>query len=273
MVWGLRIGFESVSIIQPKKDDSKIPSMYEHERFFRDDPGLLRYTALARFQDVDEAVRGRKNADLSRSDHLRDSIGVFQYREPEKQKDGPGRPAGLPHAAGRGVGKDTDATGTAPHPPARERAGLPTRGADGSDEDGRPFVPAAGLDLFTMKGVIEAGDVVSLVADAPGSVVRSADPGDALVLGCALTSQSDSAGSTPIRPGAGQVVVATSHVALCRVNASYGEIAVGDRLTASVMPGLAMRLDPALAGTTILGRAIDPLPSGEGLVRVLLGAR
>jgi hypothetical protein len=123
--------------------------------------------------------------------------------------------------------------------------------------------PADGLDLFAAEGAIEAGDVVSLGADAPGSVVRSSGPADALVIGCAQLRETATA----------RVAVATSHIAICRVDAGFGAIAVGDRLTASPTAGLAMKADPAAAGATVLGRAIEPLDSGTGLVRVLLGAR
>jgi hypothetical protein len=123
-------------------------------------------------------------------------------------------------------------------------------------------LPADGLDLFAADGNVELGDVVSLGTDAPGSVVRSSGPADALVIGCAQLREAASP----------QVAVATSHIALCRVDAAFGAIAVGDRLTASPAAGTAMKVDPA-AGAAILGRAIEPLDSGTGLVRVLLGAR
>jgi hypothetical protein len=118
-----------------------------------------------------------------------------------------------------------------------------------------------GLDLFGALGVIDPGDVVSLASDPPGSVTRSAGPADALVVGCAQ------------RIDAGSVAVASSRVALCRVDASLGAIAVGDLLVASPDRGTAMKADSGAVVTKFLGRAIDALPAGSGLIRVLLGAR
>src|SRR5262249_34035072 len=109
---------------------------------------------------------------------------------------------------------------------------------------------------------------------APGSVTRSAGATDSLVIGCAQAGAESSAAALAgggSSPAPAQVAVATSHMALCRVDASYGAISVGDRLSPSPAPAVAMRAAPGISGATILGRAIDPLPSGVGLIRVLLG--
>jgi hypothetical protein len=273
MVWGLRIGFEEQSIVQPKKDESKIPSMHDHEKFFQDEPGLRKYTALARFEGVEEKVHGRKSVDHARADRLRDAIGVFPYRAPEGLAHEPGRrpdvPAAQPASTAGGNGSDATAA-VAPSLPEAP-AGRAVSGVTGepagpvvvpADGDGAVHAIAADLDRFAAEGVIEAGDVVSLTPAAPGSVTRSTGTADALVIGCAQ----------PGSNGSG-VVVATSHVALCRADATLGEIGVGDRLSPSRVPGLAMRFEPEVAGSMLLGRAIDPLPSGVGLIRVLLGGR
>jgi hypothetical protein len=281
MVWGLRIGFEEQSIVQPKKEESKIPSMHDHEKFFEDEPGLRDYTALARFKGVEKAVHGKKSVDLSRADKLRGAVGVSAYRDPKGLEHEPGRPAAvpeaqLPPAAGTGHGT---AAAASPFPPARA-------GSEGSREiaaaagvgniaAGEPHA-TMGLDLFDAEGAIEAGDVVSLVPNVPGSVSRSAGPTDPLVIGCVQLVGADAATVPPAKgpsTSAVQVAVATSHVSLCRVDASNAAIAVGDRLMLSPAPGMAMKLDPGVAGATFVGRAIDPLPSGEGLIRVLLEGR
>jgi hypothetical protein len=274
MVWGLRIGFEDQSIVQPKKEESKIPSMHFHEKFFQDDPGLRRYTALARFQGVEEKVHGRKNVDHARADRLRDAVGVFPYRDPEGLAREPGRPGVITPAPSA----PSPVTAEAPSSHSAPGASLEPAGPAGlrADAPGAGSAVVAGLDLFTPEGVIETGDVVSLAPDAPGSVTRSAGPGDALVVGCAQIGSNDipAAASAAGSPAAqGEVTVATSHMGLCRVDATLGAIAVGDRLSPSPVPGVAMKIDPEVAGTTLLGRAIDPLPSGVGLIRVLLSVR
>ena len=265
MVWGLRIGFEETSIVQPKRIESKIPSMHMHEQIFKDDPALRGYTALARYEKVEEQVRGRKLHDLARADSLRDAIGVSPYRDPAQgpPEDAP-RPPTAPlssHPAGMPDGAAGQAGNAAQVPPQTQAGAVAPSRADQSVSPA-----AAGLELFDADGAIEAGDVVSLASASPGSVVRSSGSSDPLVIGCA---QMIEAGTGP----AAKVAVATGRLALCRVDASYGAISVGDHLSLSPAPGMAIKADPGAAGPTVLGRAIDPLDSGTGLVRVLLGAR
>jgi hypothetical protein len=266
MVWGLRIGFEEASIVQPKRDDAKIPSMHDHERIFEDEPALRRYTALARFKVVEEEVRGRKDVDLARAAALRGAIGVFAHSDPASgPHDGPRKspvaplapPSGPASLAAPGTGAD------------------PSVASYGPTEAGVNRPVTAGIDFFSSEGTIDEGDVVSLVPASPGAVIRSAGPDDPLVIGCAWRDAGLAAGARAVaaEPGAPSIAVATSRVALCRADASNGAIGVGDRLSLSAAPGTAMRAEASTGSGTILGRAIDPLPSGTGLVRVLLESR
>jgi hypothetical protein len=57
----------------------------------------------------------------------------------------------------------------------------------------------------------------------------------------------------------------------CKVDASYGAIEVGDLLTTSATPGHAMRTDdPMKAFGAVIGKALQPLASGEGLIPILI---
>ena len=57
----------------------------------------------------------------------------------------------------------------------------------------------------------------------------------------------------------------------CKVDATYGPIAVGDLLTTSPTPGHAMRCDDRLACLgAILGKALEPLDTGTGVILVLV---
>lgn len=265
MVWGLRVGFEEQSIVQPKRDEAKIPSMHLHAKFFEDDPSLRGHTALARFERMEEAVHGRKRLDFSRADSLRDAIGV----------NPPGQPGPMTAGYGGGVGPHGGWFGPAARGArgAGELAGSPEdRGGPGdvvgdsavADLAARGANAAmSSLDLFFAQGALEVGDVVSLAVDSPGDVVRSAAPADALVIGCVQVTEESS----------DRVAVATSRIAVCRVSAAYGSIEVGDRLSPSPIAGTAMKADGGPAGTVVMGRAIEPLESGTGLVRVLLGVK
>lgn len=57
----------------------------------------------------------------------------------------------------------------------------------------------------------------------------------------------------------------------CKADAQYGPIGVGDLLTTSPTAGHAMRAaDPFKAFGAVIGKALQPLPSGQGLVRILV---
>jgi hypothetical protein len=58
----------------------------------------------------------------------------------------------------------------------------------------------------------------------------------------------------------------------CRVDANYGAIEMGDLLTTSDTVGHAMKAtDPMRAFGAVLGKAMGPLPTGQGLIPVLVG--
>ena len=57
----------------------------------------------------------------------------------------------------------------------------------------------------------------------------------------------------------------------CRVDADLGPVAVGDLLTTSGTPGHAMRADdPRRAFGAVIGKALRPLASGQGLIPILV---
>ena len=59
--------------------------------------------------------------------------------------------------------------------------------------------------------------------------------------------------------------------AWCKVDATYGPIALGDLLTTSSTPGHAMTAsDPSTAFGAVIGKALRPWNDGTGLVPVLV---
>jgi hypothetical protein len=57
----------------------------------------------------------------------------------------------------------------------------------------------------------------------------------------------------------------------CRVDAHYSPIQVGDLLTTSPTPGHAMKADdPLKAFGAVIGKALRPLPEGQGLIPILI---
>jgi hypothetical protein len=74
------------------------------------------------------------------------------------------------------------------------------------------------------------------------------------------------------RPGATRrTPMALAGKVLCKVDASFGPIELGDLLTTSPRRGYAMRAaDPARAFGAVLGKAMRPLAGGVGLIPVLV---
>jgi hypothetical protein len=68
-----------------------------------------------------------------------------------------------------------------------------------------------------------------------------------------------------------RVTLALMGKACCLVDATAAPVATGDLLTTSSVPGHAMKaLDPARAFGAVIGKALEPLAGGRGLVSVLV---
>jgi hypothetical protein len=77
IVYGSRIGFEEVSIVQEKQEESYIPSMEDHRELYAKHPDLRRYNALERFKGM-RAARGETDPiDMSSSEMLLNSIEEY----------------------------------------------------------------------------------------------------------------------------------------------------------------------------------------------------
>nr|NQU93993.1 hypothetical protein [Bacteroidota bacterium] len=133
-----------------------------------------------------------------------------------------------------------------------------------------------GLDYaegFDVSNHLEAepGTVLVLDPHSPGELMVSVDAYDTKVAG--IVAGANSLGSG-VKLGSGQFDcdVALAGRVYCKVDASYGEISVGDLLTTSPTPGHAMVVkDRSKAHGTILGKAMQSLEKGKkGQVLVLV---
>jgi hypothetical protein len=71
-------------------------------------------------------------------------------------------------------------------------------------------------------------------------------------------------------PGNRQPVALMGKV-FCKVDAQFGAIEVGDLLTTSPTPGHGMKTsDPFKAFGAVIGKALRPLPEGQGLIPILI---
>ncbi len=77
IVYGLRIGFEEVSIVQQKEQEAHIPSMEDHRRTYAERPDLRQFNSLERFRRMVAAARLEESIDLTSSRALRDAIEEF----------------------------------------------------------------------------------------------------------------------------------------------------------------------------------------------------
>jgi hypothetical protein len=65
--------------------------------------------------------------------------------------------------------------------------------------------------------------------------------------------------------------VALSGKVMCKVDATFGEVEVGDLLTSSTTKGFARKAtDPAKAFGSIIGKALGPLKEGQGFIPILV---
>ena len=121
---------------------------------------------------------------------------------------------------------------------------------------------------------MEAGTVVVLNDDRTNEVMPSLTPYDTKVAGVVSAQPGVILGeSSPSK-----AKIATTGRVKVRVDASRGGIRVGDLLVTSGKPGVAMRSEPVDFGGgvkmhrpgTMIGKALEPLASGEGEILVLL---
>jgi hypothetical protein len=117
----------------------------------------------------------------------------------------------------------------------------------------------------TIVGVVTGDAGLLLGSSPPGDSTGEKDDGDSL-----LETTGSMADATARRHS--EVPVAVSGIVLCKADAGYGSIRPGDLLATSPTPGHAMRADDPQPGT-ILGKALEPLETGTGLIKMLVMLR
>jgi hypothetical protein len=155
------------------------------------------------------------------------------------------------------------------------------------------FTPS-GADLAEMIAVasgastVGSGDVLVIDRETTRSVVRSTTARSTLVAGIYSTKPGFIGGERdwdrPVGMGEGEgggytlldmasefdeIPMAVVGIVPCKVSAENGPIRPGDLLVTSATPGHAMRDGAPVVGT-VLGKALEPLESGTGSIRVLV---
>jgi hypothetical protein len=128
----------------------------------------------------------------------------------------------------------------------------------------------------------EPGDVLVVSSGESGTVEKSSRRCDPRAIGVYSTRPgflgADKNGET--RVDLDDIPVAITGIVPTKATAENGPIEPGDLLTTSSSPGRAMKASPVVLGVveiyrpgTIVGKALDPLPEGEGVIRMLVTLR
>lgn len=128
----------------------------------------------------------------------------------------------------------------------------------------------------------EPGDVLVASADASATVDKTSRPYDARLVGVYSTRPgmlgADKNGTS--RVDENELPVAIVGIVPTKVSTENGPIQAGDLLTTSATPGYAMKASPGRVGRvrvyrtgTILGKALEPLKEGRGVIKVLVTLR
>lgn len=252
IVYGLRIGFEEVSIVQEKDLESYIPSMNDHRELYDRRPELREFNSLERFTRMHEALGRGKEIDLSASIALRDAIGEF---DPEIHSLMLNRPMQVSRQAEGAVLESQETVG------AEEALDRPMGGSvvEAAREGPAPGVVST---PFPIGGEVEAGDVLVLDESQPGALRPADTAGDRTVVGVAVAEASEIDGRL-------QVEVALHGVVDLKVDAAYGAIMPGDLLTTSPTPGHGM-LAIAPAQGSVAAKALERFEYGTGTIRALV---
>jgi hypothetical protein len=120
---------------------------------------------------------------------------------------------------------------------------------------------------------MEPGTVVVLNRSRTNEVMPSSEPYDSTVAGVVSAQPGFVLGTA----GDSKAQIATTGRVKVRVDASAGPIMIGDLLVTSDKPGMAMKSKPVVVDGvrlhrpgTLLGKALEPIESGQGEILVLL---
>src|SRR5438067_3941981 len=121
----------------------------------------------------------------------------------------------------------------------------------------------------------EPGDVLVLSDEEPGALELAQRPFDPRVAGVYSTRPAvlgaDKGGES--RVDADEVPLAIVGIVPTKVSAENGPIRPGDLLTTAATPGHAMKASRPYEPGTLLGKALEPLREGTGVIRVLITLR
>jgi hypothetical protein len=259
VVWGLRVGFEELPVVQEKTREAYLPRIDETLAVYERLPELRQYNAFERFKTMRAANGEAEEVNLTASVTLRDAIGIFDpaIHGIEDEETSTQQAAELPDGI--------DATGepaTSEARPDAARSVVHERATRAAEE---PEGTERSLARYPTSRPVEAGDVVVLDPVRPGHLRPASTVADPTVFGIA-------GGPAENVDGQPCVELVEGRYAEVKADASYGAILPGDLLVSSPTPGHVMRATAPLSGT-IVGKAAESLETDSGSIRVLVMLR
>lgn len=256
LVYGLRIGFEETARVRVKPHEAFIPSMKSHRELYASHPELRSFNSLERFREMSAAAGLQVPEALPNAAALKAAVHEYDRAADPPVRELLGIPAEGPPAAGmRPPAGATLVSELASQPPGRA---------------GRPAEPAAAAafprTFLPVSEPVEAGDLLAFDPVNPGSFVKSRTPADPLAVAIA-------AGPSDNREGQVQAPVYDTLYAAVKADASTGPIRPGDLLVSSALPGFVMKAPESAPLSAIVGKALDKLELGQGVLRVLVTLR
>jgi hypothetical protein len=312
IVFGLRIGFEEFAVIQEKDREAYLPASEAILEPYVQNPELRDYNALERLKKMHQAIGEIGEIDLTRSKALSAAIDenkqeiVTKAREQMEMERN--KHDHQPEENLEPIPEALEGT-QQPYPDSTELTASTERTVISTipvDEEGNIHAKSfrsVSPDLtgnISISEPAEAGDILTIDPENPGMMrlcdiaadqrvvgIVAGEPG--VVLGGSSMDQLEKpddeqhveAQTMESEANLEELVVQNqqthapitlSGIVQCKVDAGYGAIQAGDLLTTSPTKGHAMRSDDHAVGT-ILGKALEPLDAGTGLIKVLVMMR
>jgi len=137
--------------------------------------------------------------------------------------------------------------------------------ADGSFTGGGADV----AERIDVTDAVEPGDVVEIDPENPGKFRKAREALSTRVAGVISTAPGVVLGNKSAESNDARPILALAGRVPVKVTAKYGAIAVGDLLVSSPIPGYAMKCpDKTQCIGAVIGKALEPLAEGSGLIEV-----
>jgi hypothetical protein len=180
------------------------------------------------------------------------------------------------------------ATGTTPPaPPGLKtdpnliKASFDPRERDARPPVSAPFAPPNLLVLHPVMADVKLGDVLVMNPANGEELYKCNLPADPMVVGIVAgyeigvrsSELGEQQGGPALQAASYELPVVVGGVTLVKADATLAPIAKGDLLATSGNPGHAMKAQRPIEPGTVVGKALEDLPAGTGLIRVLVMLR